>query len=158
MGVTDDPNDPALTRGVDHTPVPQADKYLVLSADERAKGFVRPLRFAYVHVGRPGPTHDLLDLTDEQRDRYGDTYAKWEPYPPSDTATSAVGRFWTQHELDSIDKGCGAVTTMGQALAETYAREPRFYGATYCAGCSMHRPVGPHGEFIWTGTTERVGT
>lgn len=47
------------------------------------------------------------------------------------------------------DPQCGAVTTMGLALCETYARQPDFYGATYCAGCRMHRPVGPHGEFTW---------
>jgi hypothetical protein len=46
-------------------------------------------------------------------------------------------------------RGCGAVTTMGQSIAETYARAPRFYGATYCVGCQMHRPVGPDGEFDW---------
>jgi hypothetical protein len=45
--------------------------------------------------------------------------------------------------------GCGTVTTMGVALAETYARQPDFYGATYCVGCGMHRPVGPNGEFYW---------
>jgi hypothetical protein len=47
---------------------------------------------------------------------------------------------------------------MGTALAETYARDPAFYGATYCAGCGRHRPVGPDGEFVWDGTTEKVGT
>src|SRR3954469_22226889 len=46
-------------------------------------------------------------------------------------------------------RGCGAVTTMGRAIAETYARDPHFYGATFCTGCSMHRPVGPDGEFDW---------
>lgn len=45
--------------------------------------------------------------------------------------------------------GCGTVTTMGEAIAETYAREPHFYGATYCCGCLMHRPVGEAGEFHW---------
>ena len=45
--------------------------YVVLSAEERAKGFVRPVRRSYVHVG------------------------------------------------------CGTVTTMGRALAETYARDLR---------------------------------
>lgn len=58
--------------------------------------------------------------------------------------------------------GCGTVTTMGRALAETYARQPDFYGSTYCTGCEMHRPVGPDGEFVWVnedGTDgERVGT
>lgn len=44
---------------------------------------------------------------------------------------------------------CGTVTTMGRAIAETYARQPSFYGATYCVHCSMHKPVGPDGEFEW---------
>ena len=44
---------------------------------------------------------------------------------------------------------CGAVTTMGLALAETYARQPTFYGSTYCATCGKHRPVGADGEFHW---------
>lgn len=71
-------------------------------------------------------------------------------------------------QQDSMDgttsgtAGCGAVTTMGLALAETYAREPSFYGSTYCTGCNMHRPVGEVGEFVWVlpdGTDgERVGT
>lgn len=98
-GVTDDPNDPALTRGVDHHSVPQAQKYLVLSDEERAKGFVRPVRRSYIHA--------------------------------------------------KVRGGCGGETRMGQALAETYARDPSFYGGTYCVHCQMHRPVGEHGEFEW---------
>ncbi|MBY0469277.1 MAG: hypothetical protein K2Q07_09900 [Burkholderiaceae bacterium] len=78
--------------------------YVVLSADERAKGFARPVRHAYVH-----------------------------------------------------DK-CGVVTTMNQALAETYAREPSFYSGTFCVGCRAHFPVGAAGEFTWDGTHEKVGT
>ena len=45
--------------------------------------------------------------------------------------------------------GCGQVTTMGRAIAETYARDPHFYGATYCVHCRMHRRVGAQGEFDW---------
>lgn len=41
---------------------------------------------------------------------------------------------------------CGAATTMSQRIAETYARQPDFYGSTYCVGCRMHRPVA---EFRW---------
>lgn len=44
---------------------------------------------------------------------------------------------------------CGAVTRMSQAIAETYARQPSFYGATYCVACKIHRPVGVNGEFRW---------
>lgn len=104
MALTDDPGDPGLTRGADETPVPQADTYLVLSEEERAKGFVRPVRLSYVH----------------------------------DT--------------------CGTTTTMAQAIAETYARQPNFYGATYCVHCGKHRPIGEHGEFTWDNSDEKVGT
>lgn len=73
----------------------QHSNYLVLSENERAKGFVRPYRDAYRHLK------------------------------------------------------CGAITTMGRALAETYARDPKFYGATYCQKCKGHFPVGEGGEFTW---------
>ena len=46
-------------------------------------------------------------------------------------------------------------TKMGDALAETWARDPKFYGGTYCVHCRMHRPVR---EFVWEGTDERLGT
>lgn len=104
MPTTDDRNDPGLTHGADESPVPQAEKYLVLSDSERAKGFIRPVRCSYVHT-------------------------------------------------------CGTTTTMSQDIAETYARDPRFYGSTYCVGCKMHRPVGPDGEFHWLDNPhEKVGT
>src|SRR6266704_544277 len=93
MSTTSDPSDPRLTHGADDSPVPQANVYLVLSEEERAKRFVRPLRRSYVHNG-----------------------------------------------------GCGALTTMGLALCETYARDPHFYGSTYCCGCRMHRPGS---VFVW---------
>lgn len=50
---------------------------------------------------------------------------------------------------------CNGLTTMGVRLAKTYARDPKFYGSTYCANCLMHKPVG---EFRWYGTEERVGS
>lgn len=111
VGVTSDPSDPRLGHGVDDEPVPQHEVYLVLSEEDRARGFVRPVRRAYRHLT------------------------------------------------------CGAVTAMGQALAETYARDPSFYGATYCVHCGMHKPVGAAGEFVWqedgrdvTGEHRLVGT
>lgn len=57
-----------------------------------------------------------------------------------------------------IHSRCSVATTMSQALAETYAREPSFYGATYCAHCRNHQPVGERGEFYWQGTDIKVGT
>lgn len=82
----------------------QQKAYVVLSAEERAKGFVRPVRDSYVH------------------------------------------------------EKCGSTTTMGHALAETYAREPSFYSGTFCCACRAHFPVGADGEFVWSGSTEKVGT
>ena len=109
MSHTTDPDDPDIGRGgPDKEPVPQNKKYLVLSEEERAKGFVRPVRRAYRHVGSQGDRHPALQ--------------------------------------DPNTNGCGAVTTMSMAIAETYAREPKFYGYTYCVYCQKHLPVG---EFVW---------
>lgn len=90
-GLTTNPLDPRLGHGSDDKPVPQNEVYLVLSAEERAKGFVKPYRTSYKHT-------------------------------------------------------CGVVTHMGSAIAETYARNPWFYGSTYCVSCSKHRPLS---EFTW---------
>jgi len=43
-------------------------------------------------------------------------------------------------------KTCGETTTMSRSIAETYARDPWFYGSTYCIVCRMHRPLS---EFVW---------
>lgn len=174
MGITNDRNDPGLKNiGRDG----MQETYLVLSDEERAKGFVRPLRLSYVHVGIAGPKYPLVDLSPEDAERYEEWvvqhvegtkvpsiagwvnvgYVKFEKYPP-DPDSSSVGRYWTQQQLDSIGRGCGAVTRMGQAIAETYSRNPRFYGGTFCVGCGDHFPVGEDGEFVWEGTEERVGT
>jgi hypothetical protein len=103
-----DPNDPRLTHGEDVGPVGQADAYLVLSREELAKGYVRPVRRNYWHAK------------------------------------------------------CGVVTNMSLPIAETYARNPKFYGGTYCVGCRMHLPVGEHGDFYWAtcpscGPSEGIG-
>jgi hypothetical protein len=101
-GVTSDENDPGLE--IIDPETNMQEKYLVLSDEELAKGFVRPVQTSYLHLT------------------------------------------------------CGAVTTMGLTLAETYARDPKFYGGTYCAACRNHFPVGENGEFVWTGTELKVGT
>lgn len=153
MSFTTDRNDPELGHGIDETPIHQHKKYLILSEEERAKGFIRPVRQSYVHVGKK-PAYPLLSLTEEQIERYEKfNYVAYEKYPESEE-TSVVGRFWTQKELDE-KKGCGSLTTMSLPLAETYARDPNFYGATYCCGCQKHLHVS---EFIWDGTNERVGS
>jgi len=50
---------------------------------------------------------------------------------------------------------CGTVTKMGAALAETFAKDPSFYGATFCVNCREHLPLA---EFVWDGTDEEVGS
>jgi len=134
----------------------QQKDYIVLSEEERKKGFVRPVRRSYKHVGIHGPKYSLRDLTEDERKIHGKDFAKFEVFPPE--LAPKIGRFWTPAELSSVGKGCGVVTTMSYALAETYARDPGFYGATFCSGCSTHLPVGERGEFVWDGTNERVGT
>ena len=149
MPTTTDPDDPRLRTAA----TGQQVAYLVLSEEERAKGFVRPLRHAYKHVGRPGPQYPLLDLTDAQKEataHYG--YVKFEKYPESESPKT--GRYWTQAQLDAIDHGCGGETIMAPKIAETYARNPQFYGATYCMSCRKHPPVE---EFVWPDGT-RVGS
>ena len=101
MSVTSDRNDPRLGQT---GPDGMQDAYLVLTSEERARGFVRPVRRNYMHLT------------------------------------------------------CGVVTTMGLAIAETFARSPGFYGGTYCTYCRGHFPVGEDGEFVWDGTNEKVGT
>lgn len=123
--------------------------YIVLCEDERKKGFIRPYRDSYKHVGER-PKHPLSDLTDEEKERYKNFgYVSYEAYPEGE---SVMGRYWTEKQINS---GCGTVTTMGRALAETYAREPKFYGVTYCCTCGTHYPVA---EFIWTADGEQLGS
>jgi hypothetical protein len=50
---------------------------------------------------------------------------------------------------------CHTGTTMGLALAETYARDPEFYTGTFCCQCRAHFPLI---EFVWAGTDEKVGS
>ena len=152
MGLTTDPEDPALRQ---HDAFGMQKSYLVLSDEERAKGFVRPVRLRYVHVGPTPPAHPLRDLTEDEKVRFeNNNYVAFEAYPESEAPV--LGRYWTQAQLDN--KGCGSTTTMNSAIAETYARDPGFYGGTYCAHCAEHFPVGAQGEFVWEGTNERVGT
>lgn len=54
-----------------------------------------------------------------------------------------------------IHDKCGVETIMNITISETYARDPSFYGSTYCVGCSMHLPVG---EFKWSKDGEVVGS
>jgi hypothetical protein len=46
-----------------------------------------------------------------------------------------------------VHKVCGTATHMGRTLSETYARDPYFYGATFCVHCNVHKPLA---EFSWS--------
>lgn len=130
-------------------PIPaggQAAAYWVLSEAERRKGFVRPVRDEYKHIGPPKAKHPLRDLTPEEAERYATyRYVAYEAYPESESPV--LGRFWTQEQLQRT--GCGTITRMGPAIAETYARDPGYYGSTFCVRCGGHFPVGADGEFAW---------
>ncbi len=97
--MTTDRHDPNLRKIHESGPLKgQQFDYLVLSDEERAKGFVRPVRSSYIHLK------------------------------------------------------CGGATYMGTKLAETYARDPHFYGGTMCVHCGTHfRLRDEHGEpaFLW---------
>jgi hypothetical protein len=57
-----------------------------------------------------------------------------------------------------IHEKCGTLTRMPVACAETYAAQPEYYGSTFCCGCGSYFPVGASGEFVWDGTSQKVGT
>lgn len=102
---TTDGRDAGAVRNEQRGGIGMHKSYIVLTDEERAKGFVRPVRNSYIH------------------------------------------------------EKCGTLTRMGCAIAETYARDPSFYSATFCCGCNAHFPVGEHGEFIWSdGDKSKVGT
>lgn len=133
----------------------QHEAYWILCKEERQKDFIRPVRRSYIHVGLPATKYPLRDLTQEEHERYDKFgYIKFEIYPESEDPL--LGKFWTQKELDKINNGCNTTTTMAQTIAETYAREPKFYGSTFCCYCGAHFPVE---EFVWKDNPEeRVGS
>ncbi len=102
MSLTTDPKDPDIRKIRANG---MQEKYLVLSDEERAKGFVRPLRRAYIHIV------------------------------------------------------CGTETRMGIELCETYARNPQFYGGTFCVGCGTHFDLVKDGkrQFRWIEDNQGVG-
>lgn len=117
--------------------------YVVLSQEERAKGFVRPVRRSYRHRGLKLPVN-LRDLTPQEKEKYAEF--GWVRYEEYADQSKSLGRYWTLDELVRAQRGCGAITTMGHAIAETYAREPRFYSETFCCACQAHYPIE---EFTW---------
>ena len=161
MSLTTDPKDPKLKEGQKNE-TGQHDIYLVLSEEERKKGFVRPVRTSYVHVGKKlhyKGIHRML--SESEKNEYPDKkYIAVMTIMTKEDGSFLGGSYVTQKELDAYNSGkliggCGTTTTMGLSLSETYARDPNFYGATFCCGCNRHLPVD---EFVWSGTDEIVGS
>jgi hypothetical protein len=47
---------------------------------------------------------------------------------------------------------CNKTTSMNNKIAETYARDPKFYNATFCATCGTHYPLrnsSGKAQFLW---------
>lgn len=158
MSLTTDKNDPALKREKSNG---QNEAYLVLPAEELAKGFVRPYRDAYVHVGRKLDYKNIHKiLTEEEKKEYTHkSYVAVMTILTKEDGSFLGGTYVTQDELMAWEKGerfggCGTLTTMNRTISETYARNPKFYGATFCCGCGRHLPVN---EFFWANTEIEVG-
>lgn len=128
----------------------QAADHWILSDEERAKGFIRPVRLSYRHAGMR-PNYPLRDLSPEERSQHAAFgYVSFEAYPESETPLT--GRMWTKAQLES---GCGTITSMPRKIAETIARQPSFYGRTFCSGCGDYFPVE---EFVWLDDGTKLGT
>ena len=127
MSLTTDPNDPRLCRGIDNEPSPQCETYLVLSEEERAKGFVRPVRTSYIHVGRDLSHYKGIHrmLTEEEQNKYPDKkYVAILTIITNDDGTFKGGTYVTNEELIAYQfgkrtGGCNTSTIMGQDLSET---------------------------------------
>lgn len=77
---------------------------------------------------------------------------------PIDPATGMHADYWVLPEEERAKgfirpyrdtythKDCGTPTKMAREIAETYARNPRYYSATYCCHCRAHFPVQ---QFEW---------
>jgi len=162
MSLTTDPKDPCL-----NTPKgegKQNECYLVLSEEERKKGFVRPYRDSYIHVGRNITKHwkGIHRLFTEEEQKEGDyKYVAVMTVLTNDDGSFKGGSYVTQEELNAWNAGnriggCGGKTIMAREISETYARNPGFYGSTWCVNCKKHIDVN---EFIWDdGSNKTVGS
>jgi hypothetical protein len=104
------------------------------------------------------------DRVPNDPENYDSEYANRGDTPtpaPIDPATGQHKTYWVLPEEERakgfvrpyretyIHLTCGAVTKMSRSIAETYARNPKYYGATFCVHCRDHFPVGEDGQFKW---------
>jgi len=156
MGLTTDKDNKCLNETKDNG---QQECYLVLSEEEIAKGFVRPYRDSYIHKGRHYPNG--VEILDEvYKTDNGKKYIAIAPIL-DENEKRLGGSYLTQKEVDQFNQkdgyigGCGTLTKMNRGISETYARDPNFYGATFCVGCGTHLPLS---EFVWDGSYDLVGS
>ncbi len=155
--ITTDKNDTGLQKTKDNG---QNEMYLVLSKEERDKGYKRPFRDCYIHKGRHYE-HKPEMLDRDYVNNNGKIYAALVTVLLDECGDPKGRAYLTQKEVDDYNNkggyvgGCESSTTMHYDIAETYARDPHFYGATFCVTCGTHLPVG---EFVWEGTDEKVGS
>lgn len=63
--------------------------------------------------------------------------------------------FMKPYRESYLHRPCRTETRMGRTIAETYARDPWFYSATFCVNCNVHRPLA---EFVWLPDHEPMDT
>lgn len=130
----------------------------MLCEEERKKGFVRPYRDSYRHVGLKVCGAPVWDGVQPPVGFHG--YVCSQPpghtEPCGQEARAVVTAVEAARVAETHTIGrCNTVTTMGRALSETYARDPKFYGSTFCVSCNHHFPVA---EFVWVADGEVVGS
>jgi hypothetical protein len=82
---------------------------------------------------------------------YGDKKAngQYENYP-----SQTSGEYVAPIRNSYIHGKCGVKTLMATKFAETYAKNPKYYGSTFCCGCGEHLPVS---QFTWAVDGIRIG-
>lgn len=88
------------------------------------------------------PPPDDFDYGDRRED------GQYERHPTTDE-----GEFVQPIRDTYVHEDCGSSTTMGSALAESFARDPSQYGKTFCAECGDYYPLS---QFTWQGSGQPV--
>lgn len=106
MSLTTDRNHPGLNKP---TASGQNEAYIILSDDERAEGFIRPVRREYIHVGRNVAAHykgihRMLD--DAEKAQYADKkYVAVMTVLTNEDGSFRGGTYVTQEELNAYNNG-----------------------------------------------------
>lgn len=149
MAYTTDPKDERINKT---KPNGQREAYLILPQHEIDKGFIRPVFGSYVHVGRAkelcgeGDQYAQGYLCALDKDHSGEcvktTYFK---------DVNIIRGLGVYNKLNE----CDHITQVTKPIAETLARDPKFYKELFCAHCKEHKNVN---EFVWLGTNITVGS